>query len=197
MDYFAATMTIMYTLHYSINRLFHLYPARRERSALPVSRSQVALTLCFAVLYLSHISYLLSTPSFDYGYNVAFNVALGAIHLSLWTLFSLVFTTRLPFPFSLMPTPYPPLDPLAIAPKPTYHWSSGALVLATSASMSLELFDFPPLGRVIDAHSLWHAATILLANGWYKFLIRDVNMMWSIRSGEHRSESTEKGGMLD
>jgi hypothetical protein len=63
--------------------------------------------------------------------------------------------------------------------------------------MSLELFDFPPLGRVIDAHSLWHAATILLANGWYKFLIRDVNMMWSIRSGEHRSESTEKGGMLD
>lgn len=193
LDYFAATLTIMGTLHYTIQRLFHLYPTGPSR--VPISRSQLALTLVFSVLYVSHITYLLSSPTLDYGYNVAFNVVIGAIHLSFWTLFSLVFTTRLPFPLSLMPTPYPPQDPLAITPKPTYRWTSGALVLATSASMSLELFDFPPLGRVIDAHSLWHAATILLANGWYAFLIRDANLMLSTRSGE--LGRGEKSDLLD
>ncbi len=182
MDYFSATATIMYTLHYTLNRLWHLYPT--PPSVAVVSRRQIALSVGFALVYISHLSYLLSTPRFDYGYNIAFNVCLGAIHLVHWTLFSLAFTSKLSGVLALFPTPYPPHDPRAIHPKPNYHWSSGALVLATSASMSLELFDFPALGRVIDAHSLWHLATIFLASGWYTFIIRDVNLLWSVRTAE-------------
>lgn len=40
-------------------------------------------------------------------------------------------------------------------------------------AMMLELLDFAPFGRVIDAHSLWHAATIPIALGWWTFLCND------------------------
>lgn len=43
----------------------------------------------------------------------------------------------------------------------------------TMAAMSLELLDFPAIGRVLDAHALWHAATIPISSLWYKFLIKD------------------------
>jgi hypothetical protein len=55
--------------------------------------------------------------------------------------------------------------------------------MATTAAMSLELFDFPPYYRVIDAHSLWHLATIFIARGWYGFLIRDAAMLEAVRAG--------------
>ncbi|KAK0547140.1 hypothetical protein OC845_004244 [Tilletia horrida] len=40
-------------------------------------------------------------------------------------------------------------------------------------AMSFEIFDFPPFFRAIDAHSLWHAATIPIIRIWYDWLIRD------------------------
>lgn len=43
----------------------------------------------------------------------------------------------------------------------------------TIAAMSLEVLDFAPLGRIIDAHSLWHAATIPLGEAWWRFLETD------------------------
>lgn len=43
----------------------------------------------------------------------------------------------------------------------------------TTAATALELFDFPPWGRVIDAHSLWHLATVPIALFWYDFLLDD------------------------
>lgn len=36
----------------------------------------------------------------------------------------------------------------------------------------LELFDFPPLWGIFDAHSLWHAATAPLGIVWYRFWTR-------------------------
>lgn len=49
--------------------------------------------------------------------------------------------------------------------------------------MSLELFDFAPFGRIIDAHSLWHAATIVIAQGWYEFMVKDAAEMEAARTG--------------
>jgi hypothetical protein len=37
----------------------------------------------------------------------------------------------------------------------------------------LEIFDFPPINGIFDAHSLWHAATVPLAFMWYHFWYRD------------------------
>jgi hypothetical protein len=33
--------------------------------------------------------------------------------------------------------------------------------------------DFPPWGRVVDAHALWHLATVPIAVMWYDFLVLD------------------------
>ncbi|PWN91531.1 Per1-domain-containing protein [Acaromyces ingoldii] len=44
------------------------------------------------------------------------------------------------------------------------------LLLAASA---LELLDFPPILRALDAHALWHLATVPLASMWYGWLIED------------------------
>lgn len=179
MDYFSATLTITFTVHYTLLRLFNLFPYPPQRPSTPRARYLLSLTL--VVIYVAHISYLLSTPRFDYGWNILFNTSLGAIHLSLWSIFSLRFSVKLPFPLALIPTPYPPLDPLQISPKPRYSKMSAVLVLATTAAMSFELFDFPPFARILDAHSLWHAATIGIARGWYEFMIRDASMLEAAR----------------
>ena len=179
MDYFSATLTICFTLHYTLLRLFNLFPYPPARPSTPSARYLLSIT--FVVLYFSHIWYLLSTPRFNYGWNILFNTSLGAIHLALWSIFSLRFSIKLPYPLSLLPTPYPPLDPLQISPKPRYSKMSAVLVLATTAAMSFELFDFPPFARILDAHSLWHAATIGIARGWYEFMIRDAAMLEAAR----------------
>lgn len=165
----------MFTLHFTLLRSFHLFaqPPHRSRG----SPYRPYLSAFFVIMYICHISYLISTPRFNYSYNVAFNTMLGAIHLTMWACYSASFSTRLPFPFSLIPTPYPPLDPLTISPKPRFRIQTTALVLGTTLAMSLELFDFPPLLRVIDAHSLWHCATIFIARGWYDFMIKDAAML--------------------
>lgn len=43
------------------------------------------------------------------------------------------------------------------------------LILASA----LEVFDFPPIAGVYDAHALWHAATIPLGFLWYRFWEED------------------------
>ncbi|OBZ89133.1 Protein PER1 [Choanephora cucurbitarum] len=46
--------------------------------------------------------------------------------------------------------------------------------VGVSLALCLELFDFPPLWRVFDAHSLWHLSTIPLTAIWYQFLLEDM-----------------------
>ena len=43
------------------------------------------------------------------------------------------------------------------------------------AAAAFEIFDFPPLYGVLDAHSLWHAATAPLGHLWYHFWEVDSN----------------------
>lgn len=47
------------------------------------------------------------------------------------------------------------------------------LAIAMTSASALEIFDFSPWWRVIDAHSLWHLATVPLIFWWYRFLIED------------------------
>lgn len=45
--------------------------------------------------------------------------------------------------------------------------------LGAAGAMLLEIFDFPPLLGVLDAHSLWHAATVPLTLIWWGFIADD------------------------
>lgn len=172
LDYFSATITVAFSLIYAILRVLHLQtPLSTSRLAFPA----VALV---AFLVLSHFTYLLSFPlgRFPYGYHTAFVVCLGMAHNLLWIAWSLSF--RIAYPTLTLgsrtiafPNPYPPHDPRTT---PSLNAMTPlSLVILTILAMSLEVFDFHPIFRVADAHSLWHLATIPLAVGWWAFFCQD------------------------
>ena len=42
-----------------------------------------------------------------------------------------------------------------------------------SIAALLEIFDFPPLWGLLDAHALWHVCTVPLPSIWYAFIQED------------------------
>ncbi|KAF8894836.1 Per1-like protein [Infundibulicybe gibba] len=174
LDYFSAALAILYALYYTAIRLFHIYPQpeRLRLTAAPdsTSRPRRSIThkvwsyLC-SLIFLGHIIYLTLLPRFDYTYNMAFNLTLGLSHNALWLVYSL------PAGFSL-------IQRFPSKPKnyhPPFVYKASIFVGLTTAATALELFDFPPWGRVIDAHALWHLSTVPLSLWWYDFLIEDAS----------------------
>jgi hypothetical protein len=35
----------------------------------------------------------------------------------------------------------------------------------------LELFDFPPIWGMVDAHALWHLGTVVPTIAWYRYVL--------------------------
>ncbi|KAF9327789.1 hypothetical protein BG006_008945 [Podila minutissima] len=98
---------------------------------------------------LAHISYL-TFVRFDYGYNMAATGTVGAIHNMWWLGWSIANWKSRP-----------------------YAWEPTVSAALITAAMCLEILDFAPLWGVLDAHSLWHCATIPLVPIWYRFLLQD------------------------
>jgi hypothetical protein len=113
------------------------------------SSLSVVILLLFLAFYLAHISYL-TFYRFDYGYNMKANLVVGITYSLIWLTWSLknYYSRR-------------------------YAYKMTIFVVAISAAMSLELLDFSPFWRVLDAHSLWHAATIPLVRIHWEFLLDD------------------------
>ena len=173
LDYFSATLTIAMSLLYAILRTLHL------QTPLASSRLLFPSVAGIACLVLGHLTYLLTFPtgSFPYGYHTKFALCLALAHNALWLAWSASFVVRLPTlklgkNTVALPRPYSPRDPLD-RPMPRDAFTPGILVVLTTLAMSLELFDFAPFFRLLDAHALWHAATIPLAMGWWSFLCSD------------------------
>ena len=164
LDYFSAALAILYALYITIVRLFHLYSGTPAFPSLPKRRPLFHVCRALAaVAYIAHVAYLSLAPRFDYTYNIIFNLALGLTHHALWLSFAWPGSRAL-FPrFAMMPRSY----------RPTYAGTAAVVVALTTAATALELIDFPPLGRVLDAHALWHLATVPLAVMWYDFLVTD------------------------
>lgn len=163
LDYFSAALAILYALYMTVVRLFHLYPGAPAFPSRPGRRPLFhAWRAVAAVAYAAHVAYLTLAPRFDYTYNIIFNVALGLTHNALWLLFAL--PGRALFSrFAMMPRDY----------RPAHARTAAVAVALTTAATALELIDFAPLGRVFDAHALWHLATVPLAVMWYDFLLTD------------------------
>ncbi|CAL1703246.1 unnamed protein product [Somion occarium] len=166
LDYFSAAAAILYAIYYTVVRLFHLYRDDRDRLTNLESQPRIIYKLWTAIcvtLFIGHVSYLTLLPRFDYTYNMAFNLIIGMMHNLLWLLYSLPSSVQLIRRFPSRPRSY----------RPTYANKPGIFVLLMTAATSLELLDFPPVLRIIDAHSLWHLATAPIAALWYEFLIED------------------------
>jgi hypothetical protein len=163
LDYFSAALAILYALYMAVVRLFHLYTGARTFPSRPSRRPFFhAWRALAAVAYAAHVAYLSLAPRFDYTYNIVFNLALGLMHNALWLSFAL--PGRAPFArFAMMPRDY----------RPAHAGTAALMVALTTAATGLELIDFPPLRRALDAHALWHLATVPLAVMWYDFLLTD------------------------
>ena len=141
LDYLAAGASVMYGLYYTPVRVFRLdRPTPRRRSVLR------AWTAACSLLYVAHVSYLLLVR-WDYGYNMAANVACGVVQNAMWSWFSVKRWRESHRAWTLFP---------------------GLVVAWVLVAMSLELLDFPPFLGVVDAHSLWHLGTIAPTVLFYK-----------------------------
>lgn len=167
LDYFSAASAILYALHYTTIRLFHFYPSPASRltiASIPTNTWKHNLLTCVCLLaYLAHVSYLTLLPRFDYTYNMAFNLIIGFTHNALWGLYAMPVSLSLFRRFPSRPKQY----------RPRFVNKAIVFVVLTTAATSLELFDFPPWARIIDAHSLWHLSTAPIALRWYDFLVED------------------------
>lgn len=172
LDYFSAALTILYALYFTVVRLFHLYqPKHRHRlivaTATPSPQgSSSALkmwTFVCGVTFVVHVSYLTFLPRFDYTYNIIINIAVGLMHNALWLVYALPAELSILRRFPSQPKTY----------RPSFVSSAATLVALTTAATALELFDFPAIGRILDAHALWHLSTAPIALYWYRFLLTD------------------------
>jgi hypothetical protein len=164
LDYFSAALVILYSLYHTVLRLFNQYPTRSHEDGR-IQRTPVHLlwsSICI-IVYLTHVAYLSILPRFDYTYNMAFNLTVGFTHNLLWLLYPLPASLPLIQRFPFKSKTY----------RPSYASKTAAFVVLTTAATALELFDFPPWGRIIDAHALWHLSTAPIAKFWYDFLIQD------------------------
>lgn len=147
-------------------RLIHLYPRRNvlaNTSLDPKRTVRWIWTLICAAIYVAHVCYLFFSPRFDYTYNIIFNLVLGLTHNALWVLYALPVSLPILRRFLSKPKTY----------RPAYSNRVALVVGLTTAATALELFDFAPWGRVIDAHALWHLATAPIIPLWYDFLVED------------------------
>ncbi|CAE6426296.1 unnamed protein product [Rhizoctonia solani] len=158
LDYFSAGLVILYSLFFTVVRLFHLHPLTPNS---PSSATYRLWAISCGLMYLGHIGYLTLLPRFDYTYNMAANLVVGLIHNALWLLYPWG-SIRL---FPGRDKPY----------RPSFSLQPAVFVLLTTLATTLELFDFPPWYRIVDAHALWHLATVPIVPLWYEFLVKDAS----------------------
>ncbi|KAI5292192.1 hypothetical protein KEM52_006548, partial [Ascosphaera acerosa] len=170
LDYFGAGASVMYGMFLAVVRIFRLDSAAGGASTASGGRMagdegkellstatdsstatykptvrRLWTALC-VLLYLAHIAYL-SLWKLDYTYNMAANVVVGIVHNVLWTGYSIM-RYRAEY-------------------KSWTAWP-GFIVTWVVMAMSLELLDFPPWWGLIDAHALWHLATVIPTLWWYQ-----------------------------
>ncbi len=120
-----------------------------------------------AVMYSIHVHRMLNVL-FDYGLHVGLCVAAGAVQTIVWLTWALGTASGRSHPgkvYLLM------------------------FMAAVNVAMLLEVLDFPPLWKFIDAHALWHAATAPLVVLWYRFVAADIALVLGNKPIVHKTKS--------
>ncbi|KAH8486363.1 hypothetical protein H0E87_025393 [Populus deltoides] len=115
--------------------------------------SRVMVSTPVIAFVTTHILYL-NCYNLDYGLNIKVCVAMGVAQLLIWAVWAGV-------------THHPSWSKLWVA------------VVGGGLAMLLEIYDFPPYHRFVDAHALWHATTIPLTYLWWSFAKDDAEFRTS------------------
>ncbi|KAK9170632.1 hypothetical protein Syun_002772 [Stephania yunnanensis] len=102
----------------------------------------------------THILYL-NFYKLDYGLNMKVCVGMGITQLLLWAGWA------------------------GLSRHPS-RWKLWVVVVGGGLAMLLEIYDFPPYKGFVDAHALWHAATIPLTYLWWSFIKDDAEFQTSV-----------------
>ncbi|GMM52790.1 Per1 protein [Starmerella bacillaris] len=145
MDYFSALFYLFYALLLVTTRLFRLDLPSKRRIRYLVHTSILSL-------YFIHIFYL-SFIDFNYKLNMMVGVIVGLSQTLLWITLGIKLFRQTRDPAELI---------LIISP------------LLATLGLLFELNDFPPLMRLLDAHSLWHASTVIPSALFYKWVKLDM-----------------------
>lgn len=141
LDYIGAGASVLYGFYYTPIRVFR--PDQRGKRGASFLR--IWGYICVA-MFIGHVSYL-KLWRWNYSYNMTANVVIGLTQNALWTWFSYRKYRKSGDSFAILP---------------------GVVVVFILMAMSLELLDFPPVWGLLDAHSLWHLATVVPTVIWYK-----------------------------
>jgi len=141
-----------------------LWVALRRTLHTVFRHSRLLTTITFGTLLMLGLSRVarMAEGSISFDQHMEVSIAVAAAQAVVWTLWALFVR--------------PP------------HWKLCLLlqVWFGIASM-LELFDFPPVMRHFDAHSLWHAATVPLGFLWYEFWATDCKYCIESSSGVEKT----------
>lgn len=176
LDYYFAGLTVLTSFHAIAARVFHLYEPRK-------AFARRVFSSCCIAAYAAHVYRLLT--DWLYTYNMQVNIAVGVgqsilVTYLCYTLYSKYYTAQVLSPnANLSHLKY--IDrsrlvlPLFFAKSPkVFSLYPLMMTIIVSAGMMLEIFDFPPIMDLFDAHSLWHLATIVPPfMGWYDWVIWD------------------------
>ncbi|QPG73875.1 hypothetical protein FOA43_001190 [Brettanomyces nanus] len=157
LDYYFAGMTVVSALYAVGMRYFHLYLTKNDSK-------RIIFGAVVILIYLGHVTRLVC--DWSYTYNMRANVTLGLLEDVLWVAHALTTFREQRVSKSL----------LKDLKNPKVNWTLIPIVLVISVSMGMtfELFDFPPMFDLLDAHAMWHLCTIWPAIYWYPYMVRDV-----------------------
>ena len=161
LDYFFAGLTVLTGFYAIIVRFFGLY-----KNEATLKRRLFGL-VCI-MMYVFHVVRLLH--DWSYTYNMQANVIIGLVQNVLWVAlaisqFKKVSNRKLQLAENLR--------------NKEINWTLTpiALVLSVIFGMSFELFDFPPVFELIDAHAMWHFVTIWPQLYWYSYMVKDTQLL--------------------
>lgn len=131
-------------------------------------KRQLAVVLPLGVYFIRHVHYMAMVDfSFSWNMKVGITAALTMTLLfAAWSIAHLRVGKRLHCKYALL-----------------------ACAMGLAAA-TLEVFDFPPLWDVIDAHAIWHGATIPIILLWYYFYTADATYDLGLQQGDS-SKSVE------
>ncbi|KAL7007861.1 hypothetical protein EMMF5_002508 [Cystobasidiomycetes sp. EMM_F5] len=192
LDYFSAALSMLCNLYLAIVRIGGIYtPPGQPKPQNHRSILRTALGCSLAIIFVCHVSYL-TFGTFDYGYNMAFNVFIGLFHNALWYAWSAYHYFARISPKRMLVTTRPlSNDPHDSGLRAPHYWQPAAVLTLLSVAMAFELLDFAPIGRALDAHALWHASTIPIVKWWYDVLVRDAH--WVCGESEPPGEYVRSG----
>lgn len=179
LDYYFAGLTVLSGFYGIFSRVFKLYLPRKWLS-------KAVFTLVCLAAYSAHI-YRLETD-WLYTYNMQVNISVGVLQYILWGIGCFRLFTDY-YNMEQEDTKSENISHLQYiqrgrmlfcdfyskSPK-LYSLYPLNLCFIVILGMSLEIFDFPPIFGLFDAHSLWHLVTIIpIYYGWYDWMLWDAN----------------------